>query len=67
MLLDEGENHVSTKKTPNRLDDPDVRNAEIALHRAAKKAQQRARDAGLEPVVSDIIATGQPSEVGQKN
>ncbi|MBF0383819.1 MAG: hypothetical protein HQL69_22610 [Magnetococcales bacterium] len=53
-------------KPPNRLDDPDFRNAEIALHRAAKKAQQRARDAGLEPVVRDVKTTAQPTEVDQK-
>ena len=34
-----------------RLNDPDFRRAEAALHRAAAKAQQQARDAGLEPVI----------------
>lgn len=38
-------------KTVRRLNDPDLRHAEVALHRAAKKAQRRAREAGLEPVV----------------
>ena len=30
----------------HRLDDPDFRNAEVALRRAAEKAQERARQAG---------------------
>jgi len=36
----------------HRLDDPDFRHAEIALERAARKAQRQAREAGLEPVVA---------------
>lgn len=39
-----------------RLDDPDFRHAEIALRRAAIKAQRQARKAGLEPVVADNAA-----------
>jgi len=53
-------------KPPFRLDDPDFRNAEIALRRAAEKAQRQAREAGLEPVVRRPITTDQPSEVNQK-
>ncbi|MBF0435748.1 MAG: type II toxin-antitoxin system HicB family antitoxin [Magnetococcales bacterium] len=34
-----------------RLNDPDFRRAEAALHRAAAKAQQQAREAGLEPII----------------
>ncbi|MBF0184800.1 MAG: hypothetical protein HQM06_10490 [Magnetococcales bacterium] len=34
-----------------RLNDPDFRLAEVALKRAAEKAQRQARDAGLEPVI----------------
>ncbi|MEO5362430.1 MAG: hypothetical protein H7838_02210 [Magnetococcus sp. DMHC-8] len=35
----------------HRLNDPDFRHAEVALKRAAEKAQRQAREAGLEPVV----------------
>jgi len=35
----------------HRLTDPDFRTAEVALRRAAAKAQLRAREAGLEPVI----------------
>ncbi len=31
---------------PNRLDDPDMRGAEKAIHRAARKARERARRFG---------------------
>ena len=34
------------KKQPNRLDDPDFRNAEIAIKRAALKARERAKRFG---------------------
>lgn len=34
-----------------RLPDPDFRLAEIAMQRAAEKAQRRIREAGFEPVV----------------
>ncbi|MEA3643581.1 MAG: hypothetical protein VBE63_27175 [Lamprobacter sp.] len=43
-------------QTVHRLDDPDFRHAEIALRRAAMKAQRQAREAGLEPVVADQAA-----------
>jgi len=43
-------NHKKLQK-PHRLDDPDFRNAEVALRRAAEKAQERARQAGYEPVI----------------
>ena len=36
----------SRKAEPNRLDDPDFRNAEIALRRAAQRARERARRFG---------------------
>ena len=36
----------STIDKPYRLDDPDFRNAEIAIRRAAKKARERARRFG---------------------
>ena len=36
----------STIDKPYRLDDPDFRNAEIAIQRAAKKARERARRFG---------------------
>ena len=35
----------------HRLKDPDFRQAEAAMKRAAEKAQRQAREAGLEPVV----------------
>jgi hypothetical protein len=34
------------KDKPHRLDDPDFRNAEIALRRAAERARERARRFG---------------------
>ena len=34
------------KKKPRRLDDPDFRNAEIAMLRAAKRARERAKRFG---------------------
>jgi len=34
------------EKEPNRLDDPDFRNAEIAIKRAALKARERAKRFG---------------------
>ena len=40
-----------TTNEPIRLDDPDLRNAEKALHRAAAKAQARAIEKGYKPVV----------------
>ena len=52
-------------QTVHRLDDPDFRLAEIALRRAAIKAQRQAREAGLEPVVADQAApdtNGQPEQ-----
>ena len=36
----------NTIDKPHRLDDPDFRNAEIAIQRAAKKARERARRFG---------------------
>ena len=36
----------SARTKPHRLDDPDFRNAEIALRRAAEKARERARRFG---------------------
>ena len=44
---------MSPKKQqiPHRLDDPDFRNAEVALRRAAEKAQERAKQAGSEPII----------------
>jgi hypothetical protein len=39
------------KQQPHRLDGQDFRNAEIALKRAAEKAQQLARAAGFTPVI----------------
>lgn len=48
--------HENTQ-TVHRLDDPDFRHAEIALRRAAIKAQRQAREAGLEPVVADQAAS----------
>lgn len=39
------------KQQSHRLDDPDFRNAEIALKRTAEKAQQLARAAGFTPVI----------------
>ena len=36
----------NAQKKPNRLDDPDFRNAEIAIKRAALKARERARRFG---------------------
>jgi len=44
-------NNQSTIPEPTRLDDPDLRNAEKALHRAAAKAQARAVEKGYKPVV----------------
>jgi predicted nucleotidyltransferase len=49
--------------TVYRLDDPDSRHAEVALRRAAIKAQRQAREAGLEPVVAGRVtseAEGEP-------
>ncbi|GEM_PF-2948664 len=40
-----------SEQSLHRLDDPDFRNAEIALRRAAKVAQERARRFGCEPLV----------------
>ena len=47
---------MSPKKQqiPHRLDDPDFRNAEVALRRAAEKAQERARQAGSEPIIIEL-------------
>lgn len=39
------------------LDDPDFIGAEAALNRAAAKATERARAAGLEPVIGDTEDT----------
>jgi hypothetical protein len=36
----------SAEKKPRRLNDPDFRNAEIAMLRAAKKARERAKRFG---------------------
>ncbi len=35
----------------HQFTDPDFQSAEVALRRAAAKAQLRAREAGLEPVI----------------
>ena len=44
----------------HRLTDPDFRQAEAALHHAAEKAQQQAREAGLEPVIRRDPSEHQP-------
>ena len=49
-------------KPAHRLNDPDFRQAEAALRRAAEKAQRQARVAGLEPVVRHPEPTGQPDQ-----
>ena len=36
----------AARKKPRRLDDPDFRNAEIAMLRAAKRARERAKRFG---------------------
>ncbi len=36
----------TARKKPRRLDDPDFRNAEIAMLRAAKRARERAKRFG---------------------
>jgi len=36
----------TVEKKARRLDDPDLRNAEIAIRRAAKKARERAKRFG---------------------
>ena len=53
-------------KPPFRLDDPDFRNADVALRRAAEKAQRKAREAGLEPVVRQPTTPNQSPDVNQK-
>ena len=40
-----------SKQNASRRDDPDLRNAEKALRRAAAKAKARAIQAGYKPVV----------------
>ncbi|MBF0419433.1 MAG: hypothetical protein HQL78_04630 [Magnetococcales bacterium] len=49
-----------------RLNDPDFRRAEAALHRAAEKAQHLAREAGLEPVVRQPEPPSKPDLDGKK-
>lgn len=50
----------------HRLNDPDFRQAEAAMKRAAEKAQRQAREAGLEPVVRQTEETKKPDQDGQK-
>ena len=45
-----------------RLNDPDFRQAEAAMKRAAEKAQRQAQEAGLEPVVRQAEPTGKPDQ-----
>ena len=49
-----------------RLNDPDFRQAEAALCRAAEKAQRQARMAGLEPVVRHPEPTEKLDQVDPK-
>lgn len=46
----------------HRLKDPDFRQAEVAIKRAAEKAQRQAREAGLEPVVRQPEPTAKPDQ-----
>ncbi|MBF0155041.1 MAG: hypothetical protein HQL64_14975 [Magnetococcales bacterium] len=50
----------------HRLTDPDFRQAEAALKRAAEKAQRQAREAGLEPVVRQPEPAAKPDPDGKK-
>jgi hypothetical protein len=50
----------------HRLKDPDFRQAEAALHRAAEKAQRQAREAGLEPIVRQPEPTEKPTKDDSK-
>jgi len=56
-----------SKQPLHRLDDPDFRNAEIALYRAAKVAQERARRFGCEPVVRKNAENQKEQDVKQEN
>ena len=50
-----------------RLKDPDFRLAEVALQRAARKAQRLAREAGLEPVINQPETNMKPDTKGSKS
>ena len=47
-------------RPPRRLEDPDFRNAEIAMQRAAERARRRARRIGTEPVT--VATVGKQAE-----
>ncbi|MBF0610278.1 MAG: hypothetical protein G8345_03490 [Magnetococcales bacterium] len=54
---------INAPDNVQRLNDPDFRLAEIAIKRAAEKAQRQIREAGFEPVIRHTpIITEQPNK-----
>jgi hypothetical protein len=68
MLLEDSATYRTPGEEPRTvepLDDPDFIGAEAALKRAAAKAIERAKAAGLEPVIVQPAVSSDKPELGE--